>query len=389
MNQKIYKAESKNDTAKNVIKYVLIAIVLIALIVVVSLYLGNRNARLWINKNILKRDIGEEDLPSIQINSENAKVFSYGDKVAILENGTLSIYSGSTKKLSDIQVSLANPIYATQGNYLLIADEDGSNFYLINNDNLQWQKSVEGKISKITVNKNGAVGIVVTNTTYKSIIIMYDSTGTECFKTYLGSTLATDITISDNSKYLSFIEINTTGVSIISKVKTISIDKAKNEPKDAIIYTYDFDTNVLAIKIKYNNEDIILLTDTSLNKLKDGSIRKIEDMSDDVSFVDINIDKNIAEIKENKSKEIKDEYELDFINDDNQKVNTYYFDDTIKSMICYDDKVALNFGNQIEFVNTRGNLVKKYTSLKNIKEVQLTSKIATIIYKDNVEIISF
>ncbi len=389
MNQKIYKAESKNDTAKNVIKYVLIAIVVIALIVIVGLYLGNRNARLWINKNILKRDIGEEDLPSIQINSENAKVFSYGDKVAILENGTLSIYSGSTKKLSDIQVSLANPIYATQGNYLLIADEDGSNFYLINNDNLQWQKSVEGKISKITVNKNGAVGIVVTNTTYKSIIIMYDSTGTECFKTYLGSTLATDITISDNSKYLSFIEINTTGVSIISKVKTISIDKAKNEPKDAIIYTYDFDTNVLAIKIKYNNEDIILLTDTSLNKLKDGSIRKIEDMSDDVSFVDINIDKNIAEIKENKSKEIKDEYELDFINDDNQKVNTYYFDDTIKSMICYDDKVALNFGNQIEFVNTRGNLVKKYTSLKNIKEVQLTSKIATIIYKDNVEIISF
>ena len=389
MVNKVNESELKNQIVKKIIKYGLIAIVLIALIVVVSLYLGNRNARLWINKNILKRDIGEEDLPNIQINNENAKVFSYGDKVAILENGTLSIYSASTKKISDIQVSLANPIYDTQGNYLLLADKDGSNFYLIDNDKIQWQKSVDGNISKITVNKNGAVGIVVTNTTYKSIIIMYDSTGTECFKTYLGSTLATDITISNNSKYLSFIEINTTGASIISKVKTISIDKAKNEPKDAIIYTYDLDTNVLAIKIKYYNDDIMLLTDTSLNKLKDGNIQKIEDLSDDVSFVDITLDKNIAEIKENKSKEIKNEYELNFISDENQKVNIYYFDDTIKSMICYDDKVALNFGSQIEFVNTRGNLVKKYTSLKNIKEVQLTSKIATIIFKDNIEIISF
>ena len=178
MVNKVNESELKNQIVKKIIKYGLIAIVLIALIVVVSLYLGNRNARLWINKNILKRDIGEEDLPNIQINNENAKVFSYGDKVAILENGTLSIYSASTKKISDIQVSLANPIYDTQGNYLLLADKDGSNFYLINNDKIQWQKSVDGNISKITVNKNGAVGIVVTNTTYKSIIIMYDSTGT-------------------------------------------------------------------------------------------------------------------------------------------------------------------------------------------------------------------
>lgn len=388
MNKEVDKISNKKKHIKNIIKYIFITIVVVFFTIVIGLYLGDRNARLWINKNILKRDIGEEDLPSIEIADENSRVFSYGDKVAILENGTLTIYNSSARKIADIQLTIANPVYATAGDYLLIADEDGNDFYLINNGNLQWQKNVDGKISKITVNKNGAVGIVVTATTYKSIIIMYDIAGNESFKTYLASTLATDIIISNNSKYLSFIEINTAGASIESKVKTISVDKAKNEPTEAIVNTYELDSNVLAIKINYNNDEIILLTDSSLNKLKDGNIEKIEDIQSDVSFVDVTLENNIAEVKENKDKAIKSDFELDFINDNNQKINTYYFKDTIKSMVCFDDNVALNFGSQIEFVNTKGNLIKKYTSLKNIKEIQLTSKIATIIFKNNIEIIS-
>ena len=381
-------SNTKKSLIKKIIKYSLITIIVIACIIIVSLYLGNRNARLWINKNILKKDIGEEELPSIELSNENASVFAYGDRIAILEEGTLSIYNSSTKKLAEIQVSIANPIYKSAGNYLLLADEGGKNFYLISNNDLQWKKEADGEISQITVNKSGAVGIVVTATAYKSIITMYDIYGKESFKTYLGTTLATDIAISDNSKYLSFIEINTTGASIISKVKTISVDKAKNEPKEAIIYKYEFESNVLAIKIKYNNDDIILMTDSSINKLRDGNTEKIEDITDSISFADIMLDDYFAEIKENKSKAINADYELDFINDDNKRINTYYFEDTIKNMICAGDKIALNFGSQIEFVNTRGNQIKKYTSLKNIKAIQMTDKIVAIVFKDNVEILS-
>ena len=135
---------------------------------------------------------------------------------------------------------------------------------------------------------------------------------------------------------------------IISKVKTISVDKAKNEPKDAIIYTYELDSNVLAIKLCYSGDDIKLMTDVNLNKLKDGNLQKIDDFSDDISFADITLDNNMVEIKENKSKAINADYEVDFINDENQKVNVYYFQDAIKSMVCYGSNVALNFGNEIE-----------------------------------------
>ena len=46
-------------------------------------------------------------------------------------------------------------------------------------------------------------------------------------KTYLSSTIAVDIAISENSQNLSFAEINTSGTIIDSVVKTISVEKAK------------------------------------------------------------------------------------------------------------------------------------------------------------------
>ena len=88
MNKNVDKRKS---LVKRIIKYISITIIIVACIIVTSLYLGNRNARLWINKNILKKDIGEEELPSIELSNENANVFAYGDKIEILKEVDLSI----------------------------------------------------------------------------------------------------------------------------------------------------------------------------------------------------------------------------------------------------------------------------------------------------------
>ena len=46
---------------------ILISIILLMLLVALGLYLGNSQIRLWLNKYILGKDIGEENLPSIEI----------------------------------------------------------------------------------------------------------------------------------------------------------------------------------------------------------------------------------------------------------------------------------------------------------------------------------
>lgn len=48
-----------------------------------------------------------------------------------------------------------------------------------------WETEVEGNVSKIDVNENGYVSIILKGTTYKSVIVVYDAKGNELFKTYL------------------------------------------------------------------------------------------------------------------------------------------------------------------------------------------------------------
>ena len=55
-------------------------------------------------------------------------------------------------------------------------------------------------------------------------------------------------------------------------------------------------------------------------------------------------------------------------------------------MKTYANKIALNLGSSVEFINTNGWLVKKYISEKEVKDIVLSENIVGIVYKDKVEI---
>lgn len=376
------------NNVKRIISLVIASIIFLIITIMVGMYIGNSSFRLWIDKNVLKRNIAEEELPTIDIEeSKNTSVYAYGNYIAIIEDNTLSIYNKSTKKLETIDVSITTPKFASNGNYLLVADEGKSSMYLIYNDSLQWEKEVEGKIAQVTVNKNGAVGVIITGTTYKSVVIMYDIDGNENFKTYLSTTTAIDLAISEDNQYLSFIEINTSGTTIVSKVKTISVEKAKSSPNEAIINTYETDSNVLLLRIKYYREKLVAYADDAIHIYSNGNDEKIFTISSDTSFVDINLNGYICIIRENSDKNSSNEYELDMLNVESKKTNAYFVNDTVKAINCYGNIVAVNMGNEVDFINTNGWLVKKFTSFRNIKEIIVGDGVAAIVHKDSVEII--
>ena len=170
---------------------IIIGIILtIAIIVIISLYIANSNVRDWMDKYILGKDIIEENLPTILLDNENASVYAYDNHIVVLSDNKLTMYDSKGKKETIINVNITIPIFESNGKYLLVADNNGKNIYLIYNDTLQWQKEMEGNISKIAINKDGAVGVVLTGTTHKSVIVMYGITGDEEFKIYLSSTIS-------------------------------------------------------------------------------------------------------------------------------------------------------------------------------------------------------
>ena len=378
----------KNRIVKIIIS-ILALLIIVSLIVSIGLYVGNSSARMWIDKNILRKDIGEENLPTIEIDeNDNVAVYAYKNHIATVSNNKLTIYNQSGKAEETINVSITSPKFASCGEYLLVADEGKSNIYLIYNTNLQWERELEGNISQITVNKNGAVGVAVEGTIYKTVIVMYDITGNENFKTYLSSTIATDIAISDDGQFLSFVEVSSAGTTIESKIKTISVEKTRNTPNEAIINTYEMETDTLVLKIKYRKNKIITFADNGVYVLNDGNQEKILEIEKNISFADINLNAHVCSIKENTNNNENGKYELEILDVDNKKVNTYILNDTVKNMYCKDNVIALNLGNEVDFINMSGWLIKKYTSVQNIKDISIGENIAAVIYKNRIAIIS-
>ena len=364
------------------------AILIVALIVIISLYVANEPTREWIDTYILRKNVIEEDLPTIALENENANVYAYDNHIVVLQENNLVIYNSSGKEETTINVSITTPIFADSGNYLLVADKNGQNVYLIYNTSLQWQKTMEGNISAITVNENGAVGVVITGTTYKSVIVMYGITGEEEFKTYLSSTIAADVAISENSDYLSFAEIDTSGTIISSAVKTVSVEKAKNSPSEAIIYEYKPEENSLIVNIQYDNQEIICQYDNTVYKMNEGNAQKLIDIDDKTTFMDINLHNYICRIVETSSGILSSQYEAKIMNPDNKKENSYLLNSVPKSLYCNNDIIAINMGNQIEFINHNAWLIKSFVSSQSFKDVVLGKSVAGIIYRDRIEIIN-
>ena len=87
-----------------------ISLIVIALIVVIGLYLGNGSIRLWMDKYILRKDIGEENLPKIEIEeSENISIYAYSNYIATVANGKLTIYNQSADIVNTIDVIINTP----------------------------------------------------------------------------------------------------------------------------------------------------------------------------------------------------------------------------------------------------------------------------------------
>ena len=373
---------------KKRIAIVLIILITILAIVTIGIYIGNKDVRKWIDKNIMKKEIEEQNLPTLEIDSnDDIGIHAYGKYIAIVQDNKLKIYNDKADKVNEINMQITNALFCNKGNYLLIADKDGQNLYLIYNETLQWKKTLEGNITKIEVNESGAVGVSISGTTYKSVIIMYDITGTECFRRYLSTNTATDLSISGNNKYLSFVEISTSGTLISSMVKTIQIDKVEKQPEESMVNQFEFEQNELVMKIKYSGENLIALTDIAVYNLKDNEKQELYKIENETNFVDINLNNSFYYLKEEATSLLNSKYNLAIVNVNNKKSSAYEGNNSVKNIYCSEKTIGINLGNEIQFINTSGWLVKEILYVKNIKNIVIGNSVAGIIYKDRVDIV--
>ena len=366
-----------------------IVLFVIAIIILISLYISKEEFRNWIDINVLRKDITNEDVATIDLNTDkNNQIFCYDKYVCILNDKNLVMYNTLGENISEIEININTALFAATDKYLAVAEKNGQEFCLISGKTYLWRNQIDGEILQIHVNKNGYVALVTTDTTYRSIITLYDPNGNQVLKNYLSSIRAVDVSISNDNQYLAFAELDTSGTLIQSNVKVISVEKAKTNPDEAIIYIYNAEVSKMIIKLQYQEDNnLVCGYDDSIDIIKQENENELITIDDTTTFTSVNLNNNIAYIKEETTGVFNTSSTLNILNTSNNQQNVYNFDAVAKEMYTYGNTICINIGTELYFINTRGLLRKKYTSNQEITNVMFSNDTAIVIYKDRVEII--
>lgn len=381
----------KKINKKRLLFTIISSILIIFAIVIISLYIWNRPFRETMDKYVLMKNVKEDNVKSIALDSNDSySIYAYDGYISVFNNNLLTGYNSSGNKEYELEINLTNPLVDANNRFLLMAEKDKQNIYLISEKNIVWHKELDGNISRVSVNKNGYVSVVLTGTNYKSIIQVFDSNGTEMFKTYLSNSTAMATTISNDNKYLSFAEISTEGTTTQSRIKTISIQKAKETPSESIISTLTADSDKVVIDVKYQDGNkMICMYDDSICNIQNDKEEEIISLNKEGEkniFAGIGLNNYAFRITE-KNNLLSTETTVEFVNVGNRIPNTYIFDDSVKEVFTYGNYIALNLGSEVHFVETNGWLSKKYISSQEIRKIVLADNFAGIVYRDKIEIV--
>ena len=395
--ENIYSSMSKNEEKKNKKninkKKMIIAISVIFLLIVIGitavLYKSSRDVRDFLDQYLFRKNITQEKLDSILLDYDsNINVFAYNKRICILAENKLMQYNSSGNLENEIDLQINNPEYCVNNKYLAISEKKGSTINLISGSEILWTKELDGNISKINVNNNGYVSIILTGTSYKSVIVTFDNKGNELFKRYLASTTVIDTTISNDNKYLAFAEVNTKGTTIQSSVKIVSIE----QPSESVIFTYKADNNKLIINIEYDeNNQIICMYDSEITSIQNDSnsvLMSLDEKGKNINFSNINLKGFMFRAVEENDGLFNTNTIIEMKSTTSDKNVIYTVEGAAKDIYSYNNVIAVNLGQEIEFLNTSGWLLKRYSSLQEVQNVVLGNGIAGIVYQDKVEIVN-
>ena len=385
--------EENNKKSRFKIILVICIILLIVGMAITTVYFYNDSItfKSFIDSHIFRKEISSENLKSILISDvNNQHITSYNKYIVIIEKGKIEGYTKLGKKEFETNININNPITESKSGFLVVAEKHGQKICCIKNNNVIWEKELEGEILSLHSNANGYVAVILKSTSHRSIIVVFDSNGKELFKTGLATTYAVDVDISNDNKYLAIAEFNPNGSMIQSNIKIISIEQAKDNPQESFTYIYNDTEESLIMNIKFQDKNrLICMYDDKIDVIYDNKCEKILDISsEDSLFVDIKLKNIILVAKRVYVGPFEVETEINLINTTNNKEKVYKINGIPKKIYTYDKKIAVDMGTEIQFINSSGWLIKKYNGTKEPIDIIIGNGIGGIVFRDKIEFLN-
>ena len=378
--------ETKKINKKKLAIVITIVILLILFIVTIVLYNVIPDFRNWADVKILNKEIYQDSAVTIDLPSENSKVFAFGSNIGIINKNKLDIYSNNGNKSETLDIEINNPLFCSSGRYAVIAEKGGQKIYSIENKKILWDKQIEGDIAQIHINKNGYVAAVISGTVDKTVLAVFDNNGNNLFNLYLSNSRLADVCISNDNKALALAEIDTAGTMIQSNIKVISVENPKNTEEKI----YKGKANSLITNIKYqDNNDLVCMYDDSIHIIKDEKDEVLLDYNNEkTTFNSIEVANKIVNVKEESTGMFSADSIVTIIDTSSREKKNYNVDAVTKEIYTFENVIALNLGTEIEFLSTDGWLLKRYIAKQEITNLVISNSIAGIVYRDKIAIVN-
>lgn len=385
------KIDRKTLNRKKIIIMIIIFIIIFLLITLISLYIAEKNVRDWVDVHLLQKNISESDIASIPLNTDKSnQICAYSKYIAISTDKIVTLYNSYGEKIDSINTDINNAIYDSSDRYLAIAENEGKKACLLLDRTYLWGINTDADILQIHVNKNGYVAIITTDVTHKSILTLYDTSGTKLFTSYFSSTRIIDASISNDNKYIAVGELDSSGVTIKSNIKIISVENARNDPDNTIIYTYNADSEKLVTNVQYqDNNQIACIYDNSVDIIKDNNNTEILNIDNEkIIHITNNLKNQIAYVEEQSDGLFQVSSNVHIINTNSNQENIYSLEETIKQIYANETIIVANTGTDLYFISTNGWLIKKYSASQEITNVVFSGNVAAVVFKDKIEVIA-
>ena len=375
---------------KKIFFIIAIIALVILLIILFSLYSSQRNIRNWVDINIFRKNVTEKDIQSINLNTDkNNQIHVYNNYIAILNDKAINLYNSYGEKITSIDVNINSALFDSSQKYMVVAEKNGHEICMIFDKTYLWSEKLEGEILQIHVNRNGYVATITTDATHKSILTFFNSQGKKLFTSYFATNRITDVSISNDNKYIAIAELDTTGTIIKSNVKTLSVKNAQEDSQNTIIHTFESKEGSIITNVKYQSKNqIACISDNGLGVINDDTYREIIKINDEeITYVANNFNNHVAYIDEESTGLFKAQSIVHIIGTSDFQEKIYKMDYAAKDVYANDNIIAINIGTEIYFIDTNGWLIKKYTASQEITNIKFSDSLATIIYKDRVVIV--
>lgn len=208
---------------------------------------------------VFNKKITDKNTIHVDLTTNKNSIYPYKNEVLIYSPGKLATYNKHGKQTWSTTIEgIVGAKVSTAGKYIQVINEDKALAYIYKDKYECARIKVDGDILSGTINEKGDSVIEYTSTGAKKTLAVYNKSGKLKYNVKLSNNIIGQYVLSDDSKYLAYIDVNIQGISAASTVNVVDFSKSsdnlnveKIQPETSdLIYDLTFNKNKLSYRLE-------------------------------------------------------------------------------------------------------------------------------------------